>query len=169
LNLSSLIQKAASSKFQLWKLNRILWIGIPFNKPHRFKIIEIRKGFAKISIPYRKNNLNHIKTIHACAMATCAEYTSGLVIGGFFDFKDYRLIMKEINVEYHYQGKMDSFCIFNFGGEQYKEVTKALTKEDSHDLLAEIRIMDIENNHLATAKVLWQIKEWSKTKKSQSK
>lgn len=80
MNIQKLIKNAESSRFSLWKLNQILWRGIPFNKPHKFKIIEISEGHAKISIPFKRSNLNHIKTLHACSMATCAEYASGLVI-----------------------------------------------------------------------------------------
>ncbi len=168
MDIQALIQKAGRSKFQLWKLNKVLAIGIPFNKPHRFDILEVKKGFAKVSLPYRKSNLNHIKTIHACAMATCAEYTSGLVLGTQFSFKEYRLIMKEIHVAYFYQGKMNASCSFTLSEEECKEIRKKIEVDDHCDLEVQVQCLDQENNHLSTAKITWQIKPWSKTRSKNS-
>ncbi|MCB0479168.1 MAG: DUF4442 domain-containing protein [Crocinitomicaceae bacterium] len=168
MDLTKLIQKASQSKFQLWKLNRILWIGIPFNKPHRFKIRTIEEGHALIDLPYRRSNLNHIKTIHACAMATCSEYVSGLVLGTKFDFKEFRLIMKEMNMQYHFQGKMDAFCEFFFSSEEFQKVEDHLRLNDSIDLKVEVLCKDSENNVLSTALITWQIKYWAKTKSQKS-
>lgn len=164
MDIPKLIEKAGSSKFQLWKLNNILWMGIPFNKPHRFKIVEIRKGYAKIDIPFRKTNKNHIKTLHACSMATCAEYTSGLVIGTFFDFKKYRLIMKEIRMEYHYQGKMKAYCEYEITEAKFNELLEQLDSADSIFHESVVSCIDIEGNLLSTGYVKWQIKPWSKTR-----
>ncbi|MEZ4938628.1 MAG: DUF4442 domain-containing protein [Crocinitomicaceae bacterium] len=165
MNLNQLILKAKTSKFQLWKLNRILWIGIPFNKPHRFKIRTIQEGHAVIDLPYRKSNLNHIKTIHACAMATCSEYVSGLVLGTKFDFKEFRLIMKNMHMEYHYQGKMNAYCEFNFSDEEFEKVKNELKSLDSIDIQVKVLCKDQSENILSTALITWQIKYWSKTKK----
>lgn len=168
MNIERLITRASKSKFQLWKLNRILWLGIPFNKPHKFRIKEIELGYAKISLPYKRSNLNHLKTIHACAMATCSEYVCGLVLGTRFSFNEYRLIMREIHMEYHYQGKMDAFCEFQFSKDEFEQVQSALNGTDAHDIQLKINCIDKEGNHLSTATVVWQIKPWSKTKSKKS-
>lgn len=78
--LFSLIEKAKHSKLYLKILNVMLARSIPFNKPHGFTIKEIYDDGFKISLPYKRKNLNHIKGIHACALATLAEYTSGLTL-----------------------------------------------------------------------------------------
>lgn len=164
MDLTKLIDKASDSKFHLWKLNRILWLGIPFNKPHRFKILRIEEGYAKVSLPYRRSNLNHIKTIHACAMATCSEYVSGLVLGTKFNFKEYRLIMRDLKMDYHFQGKMNAFCEFHFTPEDFQNVIKQLENKDSVDIAVQVKCVDEAKNHLATASINWQIKPWVKTR-----
>lgn len=104
--LISLFEKAKHSAFFRFVLNTVLSYAIPFNKPHGIKITEVHDEGVSVRLPYKRKNLNHLKGIHACALATTAEYTSGisllLTIG-----TDYRLIMKNISVTYHYQAKMD--------------------------------------------------------------
>ena len=70
MNLNTITQKATNSKFYLWLLNQGLSYMIPFNKPHGFKIVKISEEKIRTKLPYKRKNLNHIKGIHACAMAT---------------------------------------------------------------------------------------------------
>ena len=101
-----IFQRAKHSKFFLWILNFAMGYAIPFNRPHRIRITSVNDDGVSIRLPFRKKNLNHLKSIHACALATMAEYSSGVslltTIGNNF-----RHIMKKISVTYHYQAKMD--------------------------------------------------------------
>src|SRR5690606_830190 len=80
LNLPSAVQKAKTSSFYRRLLNVALDRMIPFNKPHRFRIVEIADDRITTVIPYRKRNLNHIKGLHACALATLSEFTTGFLL-----------------------------------------------------------------------------------------
>ena len=64
----------------LMALNKVLTIGIPFNAPHGFKIVELSSDIVRITLPNRKLNHNHIGGIHACAMATVGEYCAGMAL-----------------------------------------------------------------------------------------
>ena len=77
MDIEKYIAAAKKSKFGMFKLNLGLHYVIPFNKPHGIKLIEISDDFVKTKIPYKRKNLNHIKGIHACGMATAAEFASG--------------------------------------------------------------------------------------------
>ena len=77
MNLEKYINGARGSKFGLYKLNLGLGFVIPFNRPHRIRIREVGQDFVKTVIPYRRKNFNHIKGIHACGLATAAEFASG--------------------------------------------------------------------------------------------
>ena len=59
--LQALINKASTSGFNKWLLNRALTLSVPFNAPHHFRILEIGQGAAKILLPHRRSNLNHVK------------------------------------------------------------------------------------------------------------
>ena len=165
MNLTSIIDKAQHSSFYLWLLNQGLSRMIPFNKPHGFKITVIKADRIETKLPYKRRNLNHIKGIHACAMATISEYTTGLMILYKLDVKKYRIIMQKLEMDYHFQAKMDAFAEFSIDEEWVKtEVEKPLQTEESVVIPCEIKLYDKNKNHLSTGKIYWQIKLWEKVK-----
>ncbi len=159
MDLVHLINQAEKSSFHLWKLNFLLGFVVPFNKRHNIKVSAINQGEFTTTIPYKKKNFNHIKGIHACGLATVAEYASGLSILYRLDVKKYRLIMKSIAVEYFYQAKMDAVAKVNKPANFLSEGI-----DDVMDVKDEITINDKAGNHLATATIVWQIKPWEKVK-----
>src|SRR6187402_1605157 len=100
-----LFKKAAHSGFFLKLLNVTLSRLIPFNGPHRLHIEKIEDDSLEISLPYIRRNLNHLKGLHACALAALSEYTCGLMLSRKLPPGEFRLIMKELNMTYHYQGR----------------------------------------------------------------
>lgn len=165
MNLQKLFSRARESAFYRMLLNWLLNRMIPFNKPHQFKILEVGTDSLKVLLPYRKRNFNHIRGIHACAMATVTEFTSGLMLISKLDPKKYRLIMQRIEMDYHYQGKMDAFAFFEVTDEWIgKNVHIPLKSADSVVVTCEVSIHDAANNHLTTGKVFWQVKEWQKVR-----
>ena len=162
MNVNLLIERARHSAFYLWLLNTGLQYKIPFNKPHGFRITKIGEYEIKILIPYRRKNLNHIRGLHACALATISEYAIGLVLLSKLGFDSYRIIMQRLEVDYHYQGKMDSFAEFVISHEWLQQSIKGpLETQDSVVVPCEVKIHDRDGKHLTTAKIYWQIKKWS--------
>jgi hypothetical protein len=138
---------------------------IPFNQPHGFKIIEIGEYELKILLPYKRKNLNHIKGLHACALATVSEYTTGLLLISKLGFDRYRIIMQHLAMDYHYQGKMDATAHFTISEPWLQEhIYEPLKTLESVTAICEIKIHDINGNHLTTGRVHWQIKEWKRVK-----
>jgi len=122
MNISKIVGKAKTSGFYRKILNNGLNRLVPFNKPHGFKIVEIGSHHLKTLVPYKKSNFNHIKGIHACALATLSEFTTGFLLLSRLDPKKYRIIMQNLNMEYHYQAKMDSYGIFYISEEFLDEL-----------------------------------------------
>lgn len=165
MNTTQLVKKAQKSGFYLWLLNQGLFRMIPFNKPHGFRVVEVSDERIKTLLPYRKSNFNHIKGLHACAMATVSEFTTGFLMVSRLDPKQYRIIMKTLEMEYHYQGKMDAFGEFEITDQWLEEhIYSPLKKVDSVVVRCEVKIHDREGNHLSTGNVYWQVKLWSKVK-----
>ena len=159
-----IFQKAKHSNFYLWILNHALGYAIPFNKPHRIRITKVYDDGVSIRLPYRRKNLNHLKSIHACALATMAEYSSGISLLSTIG-TDFRLIMKNISVTYHYQAKMDVITTMKLEKKLTEE--KILTPLLSSDAVLfenTIEVYDLLTNHICTAVVLWQIKKWGKVR-----
>jgi len=138
---------------------------IPFNKPHGFKISELGDDHVKVRIPYKRINFNHIKGIHACALATASEYSTGLVLLNKLNPKKYRIIMQKMEMNYHYQGKMD--VIVSYSVKDDWLTTNVRTPLEQHDAVVidcEVQSHDIQGNHLTTGHIFWQVKSWDKVK-----
>ena len=168
IDLSKHLEAAQSSKWALRKLNIILGIGIPFNKPHGIKIVKVEPETVVTSIPLKRKNKNHINGIHACGLATTAEFCSGLVLLRKLNPADYRLIMQKIEVEYHYQAKHTCNARFELKDSVFKtEILKPLVTNGVAFYTCVIPVHDIKGNHVCTAYTRWQIKSWKdvKTKK----
>lgn len=162
---AQLIERAKTSKRHLAILNFGLARMIPFNKPHGFKIIELGDGLVKVKIPYKRVNFNHIKGIHACALATASEYSTGLVLLNRLGQKSYRIIMQKMEMNYHYQAKMDTIVTYELTEEWLNSnILEPLKTKESHVANCEVKSYDIQGNHLTTGNIYWQIKPWSKVK-----
>src|SRR5262245_28409242 len=112
MDMMTFVGRAKSSGFYRWLLNQVFDRMVPFNKPHRFRIVEIGDQHVKTYLPYRRRNLNHVNGLHACALATLTELTSGFLLASRLDPKKFRLILKRLEIDYLYQGKMDAICEF---------------------------------------------------------
>ncbi|MEZ4944875.1 MAG: DUF4442 domain-containing protein [Cyclobacteriaceae bacterium] len=162
---AKIVEKAKKSSFYRGLLNFLLNRMIPFNKPHGFHVVEIGDYQLKTCIPYRKSNFNHIKGLHACALATISEFTTGFLLITQLDAKKYRLIMQKLEMNYHYQGKMDAYAEFKISEDWLsKEIYLPLKSQDAVVVVCEVKITDKNGNHLTTGFVHWQIKDWIKVK-----
>lgn len=165
MQLDKIIEQSRGGGFGLKKLNFILSKAIPFNKPHRIKLIKTEPEEVQAIIPYRRSNLNHIKGIHACGMATACEFASGFLLLDRLGMKDYRLIMESLEMKYHYQAKGDAIATFKMTEEDVNsKVLEPLKTEEKVYIRCQIECHDREGNHLCTGVTNWQVKAWSKVK-----
>jgi hypothetical protein len=163
--LDNLFTKASHSGFYKWVLNRTLSFAVPYNRPHRFEITKINADEIEVIMPYCKRNLNHIKGLHACGLATLCEYACGLQLSRNLDMSQYRIIMQQLNMEYFYQGKNTAKVVFRLTKDWVqKEIIDPLQKADSLIKTFELSVYDQHENRLCTGKVSWQIKDWKKVK-----
>jgi acyl-coenzyme A thioesterase PaaI-like protein len=165
MNLKSIFKDAKASAIGRKKFNIIMARVIPFNKPHKLKVIKITESEVEVEIPYRKKNLNHLKGIHACALATGAEYCSGLMLLSRLGSEKYRLIMESIEVKYHYQAKSTCYAYFKLNDEELKaKILEPLESDGKVFYQCEIGVKDEEENAICTVRTNWQIKSWDKVK-----
>lgn len=165
MKLAPLIEKAKTSSFYRWMLNRILLKKITFNNPHKLEITKIENGALTITLPYIKENRNHIKGIHACALATLCEYVSGLFLAYSISENEYRVILKNIFMTYHYQAKMKVHTTFSLPVEFIQtEIIEPLKISDCIFKELKVEVYDEKKNHICTGLINWQIKKWEKVK-----
>src|ERR1700748_213452 len=158
-------EKANRSGFRLWLLNIGLLRVVPFNKPHGIKISEISSDNITVKAKNKKPNQNHIKGIHACLLATLCEYVSGLNLLLQLDPKEYRIILKNIQMTYHYQAKTDVSAKVGIPKAFFEdeiirplETAAAIFKEFT------VEVYDEQQNHICTGLINWQIKSWKSVK-----
>ena len=164
-NPDEILKKARTSSFYRGLLNWSLSRMIPFNKPHGFAVVEVEEFRLKTLMPYKRSNFNHIKGLHACGLATISEFTTGFLLLSSLDMKKYRIIMQRLEMDYHYQGKMDATAEFTISKQWLDDqVITPLKTQDAILVPCEVKIHDIKGNHLTTGKVFWQIKSWDKVK-----
>lgn len=165
IDLKAALDKAMESSRALWRLNFIMGIGIPFNKPHGIKVFRVERDAIVTIIPHKRKNFNHIGGVHACGLATAAEFCSGLMLLRNLDVKKYRLIMQKLEVEYFFQAKKDAFARFSLDPDEIqKHIKTPLEKDCIVFYVCEIPVHDSDNNLLCTVKTNWQIKKWSMVK-----
>ncbi|QNL20783.1 DUF4442 domain-containing protein [Hyphobacterium sp. CCMP332] len=161
--LQSAFQRAYKSKFHLFLLNLGISRFVPFNKPHRFKIIEISPNSVRIELPYIKRNLNHIKGIHACALATLNELASGILIISRLDPSEFRIIMKSIHLDYVYQAKAKVYVSFKLSEAEIQEL-KDKAKISPVDFPVKLITFDQNNNEICSSNIVWQLKSWEQVR-----
>ncbi len=162
---AKILEKAKHSSFWLWVLNQAHARQVPFNRSHHFEIVEFTDTHIKVRVPYRRSNLNHIRGLHACALATLSEFATGFLLLSRLDASKYRMIMQRIEMDYHYQGKMDAFAEFAVPDAWMHEmILDPLSAADAVVVPCVVKIHDAHGNHLTTGKVYWQFKNWSKVK-----
>lgn len=160
-----LLNKAKQSRFYLWLLNQVLSRIIPFNLPHKFQILELSDTHIKTRLPFIRKNKNHIGGLHACALATLSEYSTGVMLLSGLSPKEYRIILKNLDMQYFYQGKMDAYATWRISPDFVQtQILDPLKSVESIVLPCEVQIHDQQGNHLSTGRVFWQIKPWAKVK-----
>jgi len=165
MNIDKLIQSAKKSKLGRFKLNFLLHRFIPFNRPHGLKVSLIEDNKVQVKIPYWRVNQNHLKGIHACCLATAAEYCSGFLLLHKLGMKNYRLIMESMEVSYKYQGKTKATATFTIDEEDFHvNVLKPLEADGLVYKKCIIEVHDVNDNLLCAATTNWQIKTWNTVK-----
>ena len=165
MKIQRLYEEAYKSNWGLRKLNMALRYGIPFNIPHKLKITELEKGRIKVSAPYIRKNLNHLKGMHACCLATLAEFSTGVVMLGILEADQYRIIMESIEIKYHYQGKSECVASFEIDEATVENAIRVPVKKEGvvyHR--CEVPVHDKEGNLICTGFINWQIKDWTKVR-----
>ena len=102
--------------------------------------------------------------MHACALVTLSEYVCGLTLARNFHTDQFRLIMKELQMSYHYQGKADCYSEFSLPQGEKDKIIEILQHEDSVFRTYTVDVFDVSKNNISTAKITWQLKRWEKTR-----
>lgn len=145
-------------------LTRVFWRWIPFNRPHRFQITDLAPGRARVSASLRRANLNHLGTLHACALATIGEFSAGLALLGAFSPSEYRLIMSRLEVDYTRRADSQITATAEITPQDLAEIQQQLSDGEVITRWMTSELHNASSDVVATVRTEWQIKAWSATK-----
>ena len=148
------------SRANTFLLSKIFKKAIPFNDQHDFEIIEVTQDSVSTQCDYKRKNMNHLKGIHACAIATIGEYSAGLIISKKLGLADYRMIMKDIKVEYIKQARENVISTATLRDAQIMDLKNELESKDKVEVVIESVIKNESSEVSAKCQTSWQLKTW---------
>lgn len=122
---------------------RLLGAAIPYTGSLGAEVIELRPGYARVGLDERRAVQNHLKSIHAIALANLAELTGNLaLVYGLPD--DARFIVRSLCIEYvkKARGRLTAEC----------HIDGALTSESKEHVLS-VSIRDAAGDVVAESKI----------------
>jgi acyl-coenzyme A thioesterase PaaI-like protein len=82
-------------KFFSWIIGRVA----PYSGSIKAEVIDLRTGFAQVRMRDRRRLRNHLRSLHAIALANLAEFTGNIALAYSIP-GDARFIVTRINMEY---------------------------------------------------------------------
>ena len=145
-------------------LDRLMRIALPFNRPHRISIAEVNPERVGIRLPSRRSNQNHLGGMHACAIATALEFSSGASVLLEVGLSDYRIIMSRIEVDYLAKPQGDCMASAQRNTPEVQGLSGVLEKEGVARVTLGSALHDAQGEHCAQASVHWHLKAWGASK-----
>lgn len=155
---------SSSKASALYILSKLLNKRIAFNAPHKLAITKLEKLHVIVSLPLITANTNHLGSVHACAMATMGEYPAGLVLIKNFGFDKYRLIMKDLKIEFYKQATTNLTAEIKIQKSLIPELKDRLMIEHWAQVELKTSILNDQSELVAEVKTNWHLKNWKSVK-----
>lgn len=142
--------KSLPAPLQSWAMSFLFGSAVKFFGTARIRITEAESGRVVMVIKNRRKVQNHIKGVHAAAMALLAESATGLVLG--LSLPDDKLpLMKTMKVNYVKRAQGDLKAIAMLTPEQLR----AIENDERGDIVVPVQVFDSEGNEPLQAEMLW--------------
>lgn len=131
---------------------------IPFNRPHRLTVQSLSDDACEVALPWRRRNLNHVGTMHACALATAAEYASGLCVLSAMGVGKVRLVMAELKMLYGRRAETACVARATMPAEVLADVQAKLDQSGRGAFDLHSVVHDAQGEVVAEAHITWHVK-----------
>ena len=139
-------------------VSRLMQEVIPFNRPHRLGVVKISEEECQVSLPWRRRNLNHLQTMHACALATAAEYASGLCVLSALGIENKRLIMSDLAMTYRRRAESACLATALLPQGDLELLKGELEREGRGSFVLHSTVRDAKGEVVADAEITWHVK-----------
>lgn len=148
---------AETSNMDLAIAKKALEQGIKFVERSGLRVLELRRGYVKVLMPF-KDNGNHIGTMYAGALFTCAEIPGGALFLSSFDTSRYFPIVKEMNLKFVKPAKSDVTLEISLAEARIAELQTLAGTHGKAEFVLEGELKDAENNVVALSSGIYQIR-----------
>jgi acyl-coenzyme A thioesterase PaaI-like protein len=127
--------------------NRLIGLAIPFTTRNHFRVVELRSGYLKATIPLRGNR-NHVGSMYAGAMFLLAEIPGGVM--ALFEFGSaYFPLLKELTITYLQLAKTDLTVEFSMPADELARIRRVADAEGKCDFSLHAELLDTRGTAVA--------------------
>ena len=153
-------QQGLISKVQLSAITRLLtkFVGqaIPFATRNGFKVLDVKRGSIKASIPLKPNK-NHFNAMYAGALFTVAEIPGGIITMLSFDERFYPVLV-DLKMEFVKVAKSDVTVEFALSEDELSRLEKETLEHGKSAFVLEGLVKDIDNKVVAKSFANYQVR-----------
>ncbi len=133
-----------------WVITRMFGKFVPFLGTAGLVFEEVGRERMVVSVKNRKKVQNHIKGLHAAAMALLAETASGFVVG--MNVPDDKLmLLKSMKVSYYKRAQGDMRAVATLNADQVQR----MFVEDKGDVLVDVVVTDESGESPIVCEMVW--------------
>lgn len=138
-------------------VNRIIGLSIPFAPRNGFRVVELRPGFVRASIPL-KGNKNHFGGLYAGAYFLVAEIPGGVLT--LFDLGPaYTPILKEMTLKFLQPANSDVVVEFFLDQDTVDRIKTEADQTGKAGFELEGLMYDADGNHVATSVAHYRVRK----------
>lgn len=143
---------------------KLLVLGIPFNKSRGFKLLRLQSGSCAMKAPFKRSNKNHLGTMHACAIAALGEFPAGLLLIKNFSPVKHRVVMTKLEVEYHKHGSAELTGETVLPEAKKRQILAELDQKGQARVSMQTVVTRADGEKTADVTTQWQLKPWDSVK-----